>query len=45
MQTLEQSLSGLIKKGLISREEAFFKCNKNNVLSSLLEAEDSKIEQ
>ncbi len=45
MQTLEQSLSELIKKGLISREEGFFKCNKNNILSSLLEAEDSKIEQ
>ena len=41
MQTLEQSLSVLIKKGLISREEAFFKCNRNSVLSSLLEAEET----
>ena len=40
MQTLEQSLSDLIKKGLISREEAFFKCNRSNVLSSLIELDD-----
>ena len=43
MQTLEQSLSELINKGLISREEAFFKCNKSNVLSSLLEVEEPLI--
>ena len=41
MQTLEQSLSELINKGFISREEAFFKCNKSNVLSSLLEAKET----
>ena len=40
MQTLEQSLSELINKGFISRDEAFFKCNKSNVLSSLLEVEE-----
>ena len=43
MQTLEQSLSELINKGFISREEAFFKCNKSNVLSSLLEVEETLI--
>ncbi len=43
MQTLEQSLSELIKKGFISRDEAFLKCNKSNVLSSLLEVEEPLI--
>tara|TARA_B100000401_G_C52798652_1_gene717299 strand:+ start:74 stop:1162 length:1089 start_codon:yes stop_codon:yes gene_type:complete len=41
MQTLEQSLSELINKGLISREEAFNKCNRSNVLSSLVEIKES----
>ena len=44
MQTLEQSLSDLIKKGLISREEAFFKCNRSNVLSSLIEIDEPLID-
>ena len=44
MQTLEQSLSDLIKRGLISREEAFFKCNRSNVLSSLIEVDEPLID-
>ena len=44
MQTLEQSLSDLIKRGLISREEAFFKCNRSNVLSSLIELDEPLID-
>ena len=43
MQTLEQSLSDLIKRGLVSREEAFFKCNRRNVLSSLIEIDEPLI--
>ncbi len=37
MQTLEQALSVHVKQGKITKEEAYFKCNKPNVLTSLLE--------
>lgn len=37
MQTLEQSLSELTKKGLISKDEAFSQCNKKNIMSSILD--------
>ena len=37
MQTLEQSLSELVKADLITSEEAFFKCNKPTILQGLLE--------
>ena len=36
MQTLEQALIGLNRNGLISEDEAFFKCNKRNVMATLL---------
>ena len=39
MQTLEQALSSHVKQGKITKEEAYFKCNKPNVLTSLLEIE------
>ena len=38
MQTLEQALYELIEEGLITKEEAFYKCNRPNVLESLLES-------
>ena len=38
MQTLEQALFQLIDEGLITKEEAFYKCNRPNVLTSLLES-------
>ena len=41
MQTLEQSLSNLVKRNLISREEAFFKCNRPTVLRDLLSSFES----
>ena len=37
MQTLEQALFSHVKQGKITKEEAYFKCNKPNVLTSLLE--------
>ena len=37
MQTLEQSLSQLVKADLITSEEAFFKCNKPTILQGLLD--------
>ena len=37
MQTLEQALYSHVKQGKITKEEAYFKCNKPNVLTSLLE--------
>ena len=37
MQTLEQALSIHVKQGKITKEEAYFKCNKPNVLTALLE--------
>ncbi len=42
MQTLEQALSLHVKQGKITKEEAYFKCNKPNVLTSLLEI-DSEV--
>ena len=42
MQTLEQALSVHVKQGKITKEEAYFKCNKPNVLTSLLEI-DSEV--
>ena len=41
MQTLEQALSIHVNKGLITKEEAFFKCNRPNVLTGLLEVEQN----
>ena len=37
MQTLEQHLSNLVKKGVITNEEATYKCNRPTVLKGLLE--------
>ena len=39
MQTLEQSLAGLVSRDMISKEEAFFKCNRPAVLKDLIERE------
>ena len=39
MQTLEQSLAGLVIRDIISKEEAFFKCNRPAVLKDLIERE------
>ena len=39
MQTLEQSLAGLVNRDIISKEEAFFKCNRPAVLKDLIERE------
>lgn len=36
MQTLEQGLASLVEQGMITKEEAFYKCNRPNVLTSLL---------
>ena len=38
MQTLEQALFQLVDDGLITKEEAYYKCNRPNVLTSLLES-------
>ena len=40
MQTLEQALSRNVIRGLITKEEAFYKCNRPNVLQGLLENEE-----
>ncbi len=37
MQTLEQALAILANRGLITREEALFKCNRPNVLGGLFD--------
>ena len=37
MQTLEQHLSNLVKKGIITNAEAIYKCNRPTVLKGLLE--------
>tara|TARA_B100001093_G_C26780225_1_gene994247 strand:- start:331 stop:1407 length:1077 start_codon:yes stop_codon:yes gene_type:complete len=37
MQTLEQHLSNLVKKGIITNEEAIYKCNRPSVLKGLLD--------
>ena len=39
MQTLEQALFTHLEQGKITKEEAYFKCNRPNVLTSLLEME------
>lgn len=44
MQTLEQALGKLNKNGLISEDEAFFKCNKRNVMATLLENYESLVD-
>ena len=41
MQTLEQALYEHINQGKITKEEAFYKCNRPNVLTSLLEIDNS----
>ncbi len=43
MQTLEQSLSQLVAKGLITTDEATFKCNRPNVLKTLLDEINSSV--
>ena len=42
MQTLEQSLSELLIKGKISKEEAFSKSNKPSVLKGILDTQNSE---
>ena len=39
MQTLEQALSAHVSNGLITKDEAFYKCNRPNVLQGLLDSE------
>ena len=41
MQTLEQALAKCVLKGLITKEEAFYKCNRPNVLQGLLDSEEN----
>ena len=41
MQTLEQALSVHVAKGVITKEEAFYKCNRPNVLQGLLDSTDN----
>ena len=38
MQTLEQALSAHVANGLITMDEAFYKCNRPNVLQGLLDS-------
>ena len=45
MQTLEQALSKHVIKGLITKEEAFYKCNRPNVLQGLLDSEENDDEK
>ena len=40
MQTLEQALSKNVFQGSITKEEAFYKCNRPNVLQGLLDTQD-----
>ncbi len=42
MQTLEQALAQHVKEGKITKEEAYFKCNRPNVLTGLLGIDDSE---
>ena len=37
MQTLEQNLASLVKRGIITSDEAAYKCNRPSVLKGLLE--------
>ena len=41
MQTLEQSLSQLVTRGLITTDEAVYKSNRPNVLRALLDESNS----
>ncbi|MBO8229882.1 type IV pili twitching motility protein PilT [Prochlorococcus marinus str. MU1404] len=41
MQTLEQALSRNVISGAITKEEAFYKCNRPNVLQGLLDNEEN----
>ena len=41
MQTLEQSLAQLVTQGLITTDEAVYKCNRPNVLKGLLDDNNS----
>ena len=43
MTTLEQSLSNLVIKGKITTEEAFYKCNRPNVLQGLMESSKDNV--
>ena len=43
MQTLEQALAKNVTKGLITKEEAFYKCNRPNVLQGLLDNQDNEV--
>ncbi len=43
MQTLEQSLSELLEKGVITKEEAFLRSNKPNVLKSIIDNEYNEV--
>ena len=42
MQTLEQALSKNVFQGSITKEEAFYKCNRPNVLQGLLDNQDEE---
>ena len=44
MQTLEQSLSQLVKQSIITTDEAYFKCNRPNVLKGILDEINSNID-
>ena len=41
MQTLEQALSAHVANGLITKDEAFYKCNRPNVLQGLLDSAEN----
>ena len=42
MQTLEQNLSELVSKSIITTDEAMYKCNRPNVLKGILDEANSK---
>ena len=44
MQTLEQCLSDLVAKSLITTDEAMYKCNRPNVLKGILEEANSTLD-
>ena len=43
MQTLEQCLSELVSKSIITSDEAMYKCNRPSVLKGILEEINSNI--
>ena len=45
MQTLEQNLSNLVKKGIITNDEALYKSNRPSILKGLLEELNSDINE